>query len=301
MAINTTTLEANLTTKINATSGTTDGKEFLLLGKAVEALTIPASVAAMTAAGTTQVGLVTAEGTTQVAAVQAAGSSYLPITTAASTYAPLASPTLTGTANAADLILSGNLTVNGTTTTVNSTTLNVADKNITLADGAANSAAADGGGITIEGAGVTFNYSDAGKHMALNTGLKVQEIKETVTASATASGTINVDALAGAIVNFPNGNQTGNRTINFRGDGSTTLNAAMAIGESMTFAIMMLQGSTAYYLNAYQIDGSAVTPKWQGGTAPTAGTVSSVDSYSFTIIKTAASTYTVLASLAAFA
>ena len=80
MAINTTTLEANLTTKINATSGTTDGKEFLLLGKAVEALTIPASVAAMTAAGTTQVGLVNSEGATQVAAVQAAGSSYATLT-----------------------------------------------------------------------------------------------------------------------------------------------------------------------------------------------------------------------------
>ena len=38
MTINTTTLEANLTTKINNTSGTTDGKEFLLLGKAVEAV-----------------------------------------------------------------------------------------------------------------------------------------------------------------------------------------------------------------------------------------------------------------------
>ena len=76
MAINTTTLEANLTTKINATSGTTDGKEFLLLGKAVEALTIPASVSAMTTEGTTQVGLVTTEGTTQVAAVQAAAANY---------------------------------------------------------------------------------------------------------------------------------------------------------------------------------------------------------------------------------
>ena len=179
--------------------------------------------------------------------------------------------------------------------------MDVTDKNITVAKGAADGAAANGGGLTIEGAGVTFNYSDAGKHMALNTGLKVQEIKETVTNSATASGTFNVDALAGAIVNFPNGNQTANRTINFRGDASTTLNAAMAIGESMTFAIMMLQGSTAYYLNAYQIDGSAVTPKWQGGAAPTAGTASNVDSYSFTIIKTAASTYTVLASLASFA
>ena len=95
MAINTTTLEANLTTKINATSGTTDGKEFLLLGKAVEALTIPSSVAEMTAAGTTQVNLVTAEGTTQLAAVAAAGSSY----------AAKADPTFTGTVNAAALTL----------------------------------------------------------------------------------------------------------------------------------------------------------------------------------------------------
>ena len=289
MAINITTLEANLTTKINATSGSTDGKEFLLLGKAVESLTIPSSVADMTAAGTTQVGLVTAEGTTQVAAVAAAGSSY----------APKADPTFTGTVNAAALTLSGDLTVNGTTTTVNSATLDVTDKNITVAKGAADGAAANGGGLTIEGAGVTFNYSATGKHMALNTGLKVEEIKEAVTADTTTTGVINVDGLAGAVRNFT-ANQTGNRTINFRGDASTTLNAAMAIGESMTFAIMMLQGSTAYYLNAYQIDGSAVTPKWQGGAAPTAGTASSVDSYSFTIIKTAASTYTVLASLAAF-
>ena len=76
MAINTTTLEANLTTKINATSGSTDGKEFLLLGKAVEALTIPVSVSDMTTEGTTQVGLVNTAGATQVAAVNAAGSTF---------------------------------------------------------------------------------------------------------------------------------------------------------------------------------------------------------------------------------
>jgi hypothetical protein len=38
---------------------------------------------------------------------------------------PLTSPTFTGTVSAADLTLSGNLTVNGTTTTVNSTAINV--------------------------------------------------------------------------------------------------------------------------------------------------------------------------------
>ena len=51
---------------------------------------------------------------------------------ALSDVAPKASPTFTGTVNAAALTLSGNLTVGGTTTTVNSTTLTVDDKNIEL-------------------------------------------------------------------------------------------------------------------------------------------------------------------------
>ena len=70
MTINTTTLEASLQTKLNATTGTTDGKEFLLLGKALEAVVPSVTVSSVIAEGTTQVGLVTTEGTTQVAAVQ---------------------------------------------------------------------------------------------------------------------------------------------------------------------------------------------------------------------------------------
>ena len=98
---------------------------------------------------------------------------------------------------------------------------------------------------------------------------------------------------------FYNVNQTANRTINFRGDSSTTLDSILAVGESITCAVIMAQGSTAYYLNAYQIDGSAVTPKWVGG-APTGGNASSIDSYTFTIIKTASATFTVLANLTAY-
>jgi hypothetical protein len=151
MALNTTTLETNLNTKMNATTGTTEGKEFLLLGKAVEALTPSITVASVIAEGTTQVGLVTAEGTTQVAAVQAAASGY----------APLADPTFTGTVNAAAMTLSGDLTVNGTTVTVNATTLDVADLNITIADGAADAAAANGAGITVAGASANITYTSA--------------------------------------------------------------------------------------------------------------------------------------------
>jgi len=160
MAISTTQIEANLTTKLNATTGTTEGKEFLLLGKAVEALTPTVTVNSVIAEGDTQVARVTSEGTTQVAAVQAAGSSFAPLT-GSTTYAPLAAPTFTGTVNAAALTLSGNLTVNGTTTTVNSTTLDVADLNITIADGAADAAAANGAGITVDGASATMLYTSA--------------------------------------------------------------------------------------------------------------------------------------------
>jgi hypothetical protein len=60
-----------------------------------------------------------------------------------------------------DLVVSGDLTVNGTTTTVNSTTLDVDDINITIAKGAANAAAANGAGLTVDGASATILYTSA--------------------------------------------------------------------------------------------------------------------------------------------
>jgi hypothetical protein len=151
MAINTNTVEANLTTKLNATTGTTDAKEFLLLGKAVEALTPSVTVQDVIDEGTTQVGVVQTEGATQVAAVQAAASGY----------ALLSGATFTGDVNGANLTLSGNLVVNGTTTSVNSTTMDVADKNITIAAGAADAATANGAGITVDGASANITYTSA--------------------------------------------------------------------------------------------------------------------------------------------
>jgi hypothetical protein len=61
------------------------------------------------------------------------------------------------------------------------------------------------------------------------------------------------------------------------------------------------QGVAPFYTTGFTIDGAAVTPKWLGGAAPTGGNSSGIDSYSFTIIKTASATYTVLASQARFA
>ena len=74
----------------------------------------------------------------------------------------------------------------------------------------------------------------------------------------------------------------------------------MSTGEAITVAFLVTNGATAYYNNAFQVDGSSVTPKWQGGTAPTTGNINSIDIYTYTIIKTASATFTVLASQAQF-
>jgi hypothetical protein len=89
-------------------------------------------------------------------------------------------------------------------------------------------------------------------------------------------------------------NAAGNWTVNFRGDGSTTLNDFLGTGESITVAILTTQGSTAYYNNVVTIDGVSVTPKYYGGAQIVSGNVNSVDMYTYVIIKTAANTYTVL-------
>lgn len=128
-------------------------------------------------------------------------------------------------------------------------------------------------------------------------------------ASTIETVSVNPAALTGATtldcktnsVFYYSSNASANWTLNFRGDGSTTMNTFLTTGQSLTVVLLATQGGTAYYPTAFSVDGTAVTPKWLGGAAPTGGNVSSVDSYSFTIIKTAASTYTVIASQARFA
>jgi hypothetical protein len=88
--------------------------------------------------------------------------------------------------------------------------------------------------------------------------------------------------------------------INLRGDASTALNTTLATSDAMTHVFLNTNGTTAYYPTSFFVDGGTVTPKWQGGVAPTAGNASSIDSYSFSVIKTAGSAFTVLASQTQF-
>lgn len=136
--------------------------------------------------------------------------------------------------------------------------------------------------------------------LILSAPILVSPEERTSVSTSAPTATTNLDILTAATHLFT-ANSTSNVTLNIRGDGSTTLNSLITTGDSITVVALITNGSTAYYPNVIQIDGSSVTPKWQGGTAPSAGNASSVDAYVFSIIKTASATFTVLASQTKFA
>jgi hypothetical protein len=207
-------------------------------------------------------------------AVQTQLDAKLASATAATTYAPLASPELTGTPLSTTAAADTNTTQIATT-------------------------------AYVVGQGYLKSNTAASTYAPLTAAPLVRPVLtsafETNSVSATAAtGTVNVD-LSTAAVHYYTANSSANWTFNFRGNGSTTLNSLLSVNQSATVAFLVTNGSTAYYPTAFQVDGVSVTPKWQGGTAPTAGNASSIDSYTFTIIKTASATYTVLAAQVRFA
>lgn len=130
---------------------------------------------------------------------------------------------------------------------------------------------------------------------AINTVSVLISPEERTTVSATAAATtVNFDASTQGVLYYTS-NATANWTLNVRGNSSTTLNSILAIGDAITVSFLVTNGSTAYYQTAFNIDGttSGVTLKYSGGTVPASGNASSVDVYTYTIIKTASATYTV--------
>jgi hypothetical protein len=199
-------------------------------------------------------------------AIQTQIDTKLASATASSTYAPLASPTLTGTPLS-------------TTAAADTNTTQIATTAYVIGQG-------------------YLKSSNTGANL---TRPVLTSAFETVTASATAAtGTVQVDIITSA-VKYYTSNATADWTFNFRGDGSTTLNSLLANGQSATVAFLVTNGATAYKPTVFQVDGSAVTPKWQNGSAPAAGNANSIDSYTFTIIKTASATFTVLGAQTKFA
>jgi hypothetical protein len=141
----------------------------------------------------------------------------------------------------------------------------------------------------------TFAGSSSALAMILN------DVAETTTISATAAtGTINYDVTTQSVLYYTS-NASANWTVNFRASAGTSLNTAMSTGQTLTVVFLVTQGSTAYYNSAVQVDGSSVTPKWQQGTAPSAGNASSIDAYVYSIVKTGNAAFTIFASQTKFA
>jgi len=197
------------------------------------------------------------------------------------------------------LAASSNLTFNGTTLTSNA---------VSVTNGLSVGGTATITTATVSGTTTTavLSATTSGTINSLTlTGssspsLSLPNIAETTTTSATAAtGTVNFDVITQSVLYYT-ASATGNWTLNIRGNSSTTLNTYMATGRTVTVVFMVTQGATAYYNSAFTIDGTSVTPKWQGGTAPSAGDASSIDVYTYSITKTASATYTVLASQTQF-
>ena len=129
---------------------------------------------------------------------------------------------------------------------------------------------------------------------AINTGSVLIAPEERTTVSATAAtGTVHFDAVTQGVLYYTT-NASANWTLNVRGSSGATLDSILTTGDAITVSFLVTNGSTAYYQTAFNIDGSAVTPKYSGGTAPASGNASSIDVYTYTIVKTAATpTYTV--------
>jgi len=126
-------------------------------------------------------------------------------------------------------------------------------------------------------------------------------LTEKVTVAATAAtGTINYDTGTQSVVYFTSA-AAGDWTINFRDSSGTTLNSKLAIGEAITLVHLVTLTGAEYRNTTVQVDGSSITPEWQGGSAPTEGNANSIDSYAYTIIKTGDAAFTILAALTQFA
>lgn len=204
------------------------------------------------------------------------------------------------------LTVTGNLTVNGTTTTIDTATLSVEDKNIGIGSVTTPSnTTADGGGITIF-AGTdgdkTLTWNDAtpdywalgGGYLQVP-GLDVSSLlREGVNITAgKLSDNTNIN-LENGMVHYFTTTETTTSTPNIRYNASTSLNSVMNVGEAVSVTLITTAAAGAYSAQL-TIDGGAVTENWTGGSAPSDGGSSGVDLHTYTIIKTADATFTVIA------
>ena len=211
----------------------------------------------------TDVGLANVDNTTDAnKPVSTAGQTALDLK------ANLSGATFTGAVSGTSLTLSGDLTVNGTTTNINSTSLVVEDKNIVLADVATPSdVTADGGGITLKGAtDKTFNWVDAtdswtssehinlasGKSYSMN-GTALKDVSETLANKSISFGSNTITStlaqLNTAISDADLASLAGTETLTNKTLSSAVLSGTLTAGGSVGTAgqVLTSTGSGVQY------------------------------------------------------
>ena len=171
---------------------------------------------------------------------------------------------------------------------------------IAIASGGTGASTLAGANIAVTNAANSFTAKQSFNGATATLASSFINATETSTISATAAtGTINYDVTTQSVLYYTT-SASANWTLNIRGNGTTSLNTLMSTNDSLTVVFLVTQGATAYYNNAVTIDGSSVTPKYQGGTAWSSGNASGIDAYSYTIVKTGSAAFTVFAAQTQF-
>jgi hypothetical protein len=123
---------------------------------------------------------------------------------------------------------------------------------------------------------------------------------------------VNID-IANNVVYYFNANSTANITFNLRANTQNTFDSVTTIGQSVTVAMIVRHGTTRHVANVY-IDGGLITTPanrtndtntflYLANTKPNFQSITNEETniYGYTILKTAANAYTVLASNSLFA
>jgi hypothetical protein len=166
------------------------------------------------------------------------------------------------------------------------------------------SALATGSTVVFDGTNFGVGVTPVSNNGVLQLGsyAAIKSLVETATITGAAPASTTQFDWATQAVQYYTSNATTNFTLNIRGNGSTSLNTIMQTGQSASIALLVTNGSPAYYMSAINIDGTAsgVTVKYINGNSITTGNANSIDIYSITVIKTGSATYTVLVSQTKF-
>jgi hypothetical protein len=185
----------------------------------------------------------------------------------------------TGALTADSLVVTNDLTVNGTTTTINSTTLTVDDKNIELGSVATpTNTTANGGGITLKSASDrTILWDSTSLNWEATPGITVKHVAEHMRTYGLTQTSVSYDYSSNEAQVFFMQAQSGNWTF-------AITNLPTTENRSYTF-VFISNGTNQGYPNVLTVEGTGVTIRWAGGSAPTPTTGGNEDIYTITLVR----------------